>query len=103
MKRSQRFLAGLLGTILLLGCTAQATIIDSGTDTEKIQIIGQIETLAPTAEPESVVSEATNAVTVTPEMFGMLITHPSTDVSMRGFDAAWRAAFGDRQVTDFLP
>ena len=44
-----------------------------------------------------------HAVTITPETFDMLIAHPSTDVSMRGFDAAWREVFGDRQVTDFLP
>lgn len=43
------------------------------------------------------------AVTVAPAMFPMLIAHPSTDVSLTGFDAAWRGAFGDRQVTDFLP
>ncbi len=44
-----------------------------------------------------------HAVTVTPEMFQMLIAHPSTDVSLEMFDAAWRRAFGDSQVTDFLP
>jgi len=43
-----------------------------------------------------------HAVTITPETFDMLIAHPSTDVSMRGFDEAWRAKFGDRQVTDYL-
>jgi len=44
-----------------------------------------------------------HAVTITPETFDMLIAHPSTDVSMRGFDAAWRDKYGDRTVTDFLP
>lgn len=44
-----------------------------------------------------------HAVTVAPQMFPMLIAHPSTDVSLRGFDAAWRGAFGDSQITDFLP
>ena len=44
-----------------------------------------------------------HAVTVAPPMFPMLIAHPSTDVSLRGFDAAWRGAFGGSQVTDFLP
>jgi len=43
-----------------------------------------------------------HAVTITPETFDMLIAHPSTDVSMKGFDEAWRAKFGDRQVTDYL-
>ena len=44
-----------------------------------------------------------HAVTITPETFDMLIAHPSTDVSMKGFDSAWRERYGDRQVTDFLP
>ena len=43
-----------------------------------------------------------HAVTITPQMFDMLIAHPSTDVSMRGFSDAWRRAFGEMQVTDFL-
>ena len=43
-----------------------------------------------------------HAVTITPEMFDTLIAHPSTDVSLRGFDAAWRNVFGGRQITDFL-
>jgi fructose-6-phosphate aldolase 2 len=43
-----------------------------------------------------------HAVTITPETFDMLIAHPSTDVSMEGFDAVWRNKYGDRQVTDFL-
>lgn len=44
-----------------------------------------------------------HAVTITPETFDMLIAHPSTDVSMAGFNNVWREKFGDRQVTDFLP
>ena len=44
-----------------------------------------------------------HAVTITPETFGMLIAHPSTDVSMKGFDRAWRKAFGDGEITDYLP
>ena len=44
-----------------------------------------------------------HAVTITPETFDMLIAHPSTDVSMTGFNSAWRGKYGDRQVTDFLP
>ena len=43
-----------------------------------------------------------HAVTITPETFDMLIAHPSTDVSMKGFDEAWHTKFGDRQVTDYL-
>ena len=44
-----------------------------------------------------------HAVTITPETFDMLIAHPSTDVSMTGFNRAWRDKYGDRQVADFLP
>ncbi len=43
-----------------------------------------------------------HAVTITPQTFDMLIAHPSTDVSIEGFDAAWRDKYGDRQVTDYL-
>lgn len=43
-----------------------------------------------------------HAVTITPETFDMLIAHPSTDVSMAGFDRAWRGKYGDSEVTDFL-
>ena len=44
-----------------------------------------------------------HAVTITPETFDMLIAHPSTEVSMQGFNRAWRDRFGDSQVSDFLP
>ncbi|MDO4867804.1 MAG: transaldolase family protein [Clostridia bacterium] len=44
-----------------------------------------------------------HAVTITPETFDMLIAHPSTDVSMAGFNNVWCEKFGERQVTDFLP
>ena len=44
-----------------------------------------------------------HAVTITPEIFDMLIAHPSTDVSMRGFNSVWHDKFGDAQITDFLP
>ena len=44
-----------------------------------------------------------HAVTITPETFDMLIAHPSTDVSMQGFDAAWREKYGDDGVASFLP
>ena len=50
MKQSKRFAAGLLGIVLMLGCSAQAKIVDSRPDTEKIQIVGQIETPEPADE-----------------------------------------------------
>ena len=44
-----------------------------------------------------------HAVTITPEMFHMLISHPSTDASLQGFERAWLEKYGDREVTVFLP
>ena len=44
-----------------------------------------------------------HAVTITPETFDMLIAHPSTGVSMEGFNRAWRDRFGEKEITDFLP
>jgi len=44
-----------------------------------------------------------HAVTITPETFDMLIAHPSTDVSMQGFNGVWRDRYGEDQVTDYIP
>lgn len=67
MRRSGKIIAGFLGIGMLLGC-AQATIIDSRADTEKIQIVGQIETAAPTEEtPDTAESEPKDAAPVTPQ------------------------------------
>ena len=52
---------------------------------------------------DKLASVGCHAVTITPETFDMLIAHPSTDVSIAGFDSAWRNAFGDSQVVDYLP
>ena len=83
MKRAFGIVAGFLGFVLTLGCATQAKIIDSRTDTEKIQIVGQIETAAPTeaaketaaplasAEPESNASDA-----VTPQ--AIVVSDPVT-------------------------
>lgn len=43
------------------------------------------------------------AVTITPDFFAMLIAHPSTDVSMQGFNKAWEDKFGTAQVSDMIP
>lgn len=43
------------------------------------------------------------AVTITPEMFDMLIAHPSTTESMADFRSAWKKTFGDQQISDLLP
>ena len=52
---------------------------------------------------EQLVLVGCHAVTITPEMFDVLIAHASTDDSLRMFEAAWKNAFGERQITDFLP
>lgn len=67
MKRSLRFAAGMLGIAMLFGCSARATIIDSTPDTEKIQIVGQIETPAPTeeAQQDAVAENAAVEIVVT--------------------------------------
>ena len=44
-----------------------------------------------------------HAVTITPATFDMLIAHPSTDVSMRGFDQVWKDTFHGKEITDFIP
>ena len=56
MKRMNRMTAEIIGLALLLGCSSQAKIIDSEPE-EKIQIIGQVETTAPSTEPASQGSE----------------------------------------------
>ena len=75
MKRSHVIIAGFIGIGLLLGCATQANVIDSRTDTEKIQIVGQIETLAP-GETQIDETEASGVVTVTPEPIE--VSDPST-------------------------
>ena len=68
MKRLLTGTAGLLGIVLLFGCATEPKIIDSRTDTEKIQIIGQIETPAPTVETQSSASdESTESADKTPQ------------------------------------
>jgi len=52
---------------------------------------------------DKLASVGCQAVTIAPATFDMLIAHPSTDVSMLGFNKAWQDKFGEKQVTDFLP
>lgn len=65
MKRSAIVTAGMLGFMLLLGCAPTNTVAPAA-DTEKIQIIGQLETPAPTATQKAAVPETADAV-LTPE------------------------------------
>lgn len=66
MKRSLNIIAGLLGIVLLFGCATEPKIIDSRTDTDKIQIVGQIETPAPTEEGQSAGETTDNSATMQP-------------------------------------
>ena len=43
-----------------------------------------------------------HAVTITPEMFDLLIEHPSTNESMAGFKKAWTDKFGKTNISDFI-
>ena len=43
------------------------------------------------------------AVTITPEMFDLLIEHSSTNESMIGFEKAWMDKFGSASISDFIP
>lgn len=42
------------------------------------------------------------AVTITPELFDLLIAHAATDESMAGFEKAWEGSFGEKQIADFV-
>jgi fructose-6-phosphate aldolase 2 len=42
------------------------------------------------------------AVTLPPAFFDLLIKHPSTDESMKGFRDIWKAHFCDQEIDDFL-
>jgi len=84
MKRSLKIVAGFLVLVLTFGCSAQAKVIDSRTDTEKIQIVGQIETAAPTEAAKAtvvptataVVSKADEPNAVTPQP--IVVSDPAT-------------------------
>lgn len=52
---------------------------------------------------DKLASVGCQAVTIAPNTYDMLIAHPSTDVSMVGFNKAWRDKFGEHQVSDYLP
>ena len=52
---------------------------------------------------DKLASVGCQAVTIAPATYDMLIAHPSTDVSMLGFNKAWSDKYGDQHVTDFLP
>lgn len=43
------------------------------------------------------------AVTITPEMFDLLIEHSSTNESMTSFEKAWTNKFGTDSISDFIP
>lgn len=42
------------------------------------------------------------AVTITPEMFRLMITHACTNESIVGFEKAWKSKFGERHISDFI-
>lgn len=44
-----------------------------------------------------------HAVTIVPEMFDTLIAHPSTNISMSGFEQAWEEKFQNTHIHELLP
>jgi cell wall-associated NlpC family hydrolase len=79
MKRSYRIAAAALGFLLLIGCSSRAEIVDSAPDTEKIQIVGQIETAAPAAVPEGPADvRGTDEAALTPEP--VIVTEAPTEL-----------------------
>ena len=70
---------------------------------QKVSAGDEIASFRTVKQLEQLALVGCHAVTITPEMFDMLIAHASTDDSLRMFDIAWKNAFGDRQITDFLP
>ncbi|MBQ6333081.1 MAG: C40 family peptidase [Clostridia bacterium] len=79
MKRSYRIAAAALGFLLLIGCSSRAEIVDSAPDTEKIQIVGQIETAAPAAAPEGPAdARGTDEAALTPEP--VTVTEAPTEI-----------------------
>lgn len=44
-----------------------------------------------------------HAVTITPDMFNMLIAHPSTNESMEKFKSTWNRKFKEAGIDSFLP
>lgn len=41
-----------------------------------------------------------HAVTVSPDIFKMLISHPLTDVAIAGFEKDWQGVYGNKQLLD---
>jgi fructose-6-phosphate aldolase 2 len=41
-----------------------------------------------------------HSVTVTADILKALISHPMTDAALRGFDADWNAAFGNKTILE---
>ncbi len=79
MKRSYRIAAAALGLLLLIGCSSRAEIVDSAPDTEKIQIVGQLETAAPAAVPEEPADvRVTDETALTPEP--VTVTEAPTEI-----------------------
>lgn len=44
-----------------------------------------------------------HAVTITPDMFNLLIAHPSTNESMEKFSNVWNRKFNEADIDSFLP
>lgn len=43
-----------------------------------------------------------HSVTIAPEIFKLLISHPLTDVAIQGFEKDWKSVYGDKQIIDLV-
>lgn len=42
-----------------------------------------------------------HVVTIAPDIYKLLISHPLTDVAIAGFSKDWKSVYGERQILDF--
>lgn len=43
-----------------------------------------------------------HAITASPDIFKLLISHPLTDVAVAGFEKDWKKVYGDKQIIDLV-
>lgn len=77
MKQVIRIAAGIMGAALLFGCASQAKIPEANQQTEKIQIIGRVETAAPTAESQTEIGTVTQEPAATSATSGSATEAPT--------------------------
>lgn len=51
---------------------------------------------------ESIMEAGAQSVTVAPELFDGMVSHPMTDLSLEAFDRDWASVYGDTTIVDLL-